>query len=115
MRPHGWRARRARGAAPRSGQAHGPRSPMRISAWSGSSARREVTIVSLTVSSELRGGVSVVKLGGAVEDDVLASVLHALRALSEDDGPLVIDLDELTICSRAPFEALLHGERNSGG
>jgi anti-anti-sigma regulatory factor len=61
----------------------------------------------------MRGGVSVVKLGGTVEDDVLAAALDALRAMSDDDGPLVIDLDELTICSPAPFEALIDGARDA--
>jgi anti-anti-sigma regulatory factor len=73
-----------------------------------------VTIVSLTVSNETRRGVSVVKLGGAVEDDVLSSALDALRAMADDGGLLVIDLDELTICSRAPFEALIDGARATG-
>jgi hypothetical protein len=53
--------------------------------------------------------VSVVRLGGAVEDEVLASALQALKETSEGEGPLVIDLDELTIRSRAPFEALIAG------
>jgi hypothetical protein len=71
-----------------------------------------VTVVSLTVRSERREGLSVVKLGGAVEDDVLTAALEALRAIS-DDGPLIIDIDDLTICSPAPFEALLNGVREN--
>jgi anti-anti-sigma regulatory factor len=69
--------------------------------------------LSLTVSSQLRAGLNVIKLGGAVEDDVLSSALAAVRAMGDDGGPLVIDLDELTICSRAPFEALIEGAREA--
>lgn len=61
--------------------------------------------MSLTVSSSCRDGCEVVTLEGAVEDDVLAMALAALRETRR--RRVIIDINGLTLCTRAPFESLM--------
>lgn len=69
--------------------------------------------MSLTVTNEVYDGVSVVRLGGAVDESVVERALTALRAAA-DASPLVIDLDDLTIWRKAPFDTLLEWVRARG-
>jgi anti-anti-sigma regulatory factor len=69
--------------------------------------------VSLTVTNEVHDGIKVVRFGGAVDESVLERALGALRAAA-DASPLVIDLDDLTIWRKAPFDALLDWVRARG-
>ena len=70
--------------------------------------------MSLTISNEAHGSTNVVKLGGSVEDDVLDRALEALRFISAGER-LVIDLNELTLRSRGPFEQLVAASRRDHG
>ena len=64
--------------------------------------------MSLTVRLEEKPDATVVRLGGAVDPDVLAMVGDGLRTVSGDGRAIVLAIDELTILDPQALARLVH-------